>query len=128
MLTGICLGTNDLAKAGQFYDVVLGTIGMRCKYEEPHERGYAGNDGVVSVWIVSPFNEKPATYGNGTQVIFEAADKAAVDAFYAAALANGGTDEGPPGPRSYHPDYYGAYMRDHDGNKLHVAIPVTFPD
>jgi len=55
-------------------------------------------------------------------VAFEAASRAAVDAFHAAALAAGGTHEGPPGIREhYHPDYYGAYVRDLDGNKLCVV-------
>ena len=57
--------------------------------------------------------------GNGVTVAFEAPDRASVDRFHAAGLAQGGTDEGAPGLRPhYHPDYYGAYLRDPDGNKL----------
>ena len=60
--------------------------------------------------------------GNGVTVAFDAPSRAAVDAFHAAALAAGGSDEGPPGIREhYHPNYYGAYVRDPDGNKLCVV-------
>ena len=124
MLSGVCIGTNNIEAAGAFYDEVLKTIGMRCVFAEAHERGYAGADGRISLFVVVPFNEEPATYGNGTQVMFYAPDKAGVDAFHAAALRCGGTDEGPPGPRHYHPDYYGAYARDPDGNKLNVSVSL----
>ena len=70
-------------------------------------------------WVLRPHDKKDATPGNGAMVAFEAATRAAVDAFHAAALAGGGSDEGPPGLRThYHPDYYGAYVRDPEGNKL----------
>lgn len=125
MLSGICIGTNDMKQAGEFYNKVLATIGMNCVFTEKHERGYAGTDGRITVYVVIPFNEEKASYGNGTQFIFSARDKEAVHAFHATALKYGGSDEGAPGPRDYHPDYYGAYVRDPDGNKLHVSIPVT---
>lgn len=124
MLSEVCIGTNNLSEAGKFYDAVLATIGMRCVLSGTHERGYAGADGKISLFVVIPFNDQKATAGNGTQVSFHAADVDAVKAFYATALSQGGTDEGPPGPRSYHPDYYGAYVRDLDGNKLHAAIAL----
>jgi predicted lactoylglutathione lyase len=73
-------------------------------------------------WVVLPNDEKEATPGNGVTVAFDAPTHAAVDAFHAAAIAAGGSDEGPPGPREhYHADYYGAYVRDLDGNKLCVV-------
>ena len=122
MLSGVCVGCNDLGAAGSFYDKVLGTLGMQRVVTGEHELGYAGSDGHVSVWVVTPFNDQPATYGNGTQLMFFAADQEVVKAFYAAALNEGGTDEGLPGPRDYREGYYGAYVRDRDGNKLHVAI------
>ena len=63
--------------------------------------------------------DRNATAGNGSTVAFDAPSRAAVDAFHAAALEGGGTDEGAPGLRLlYHPNYYGAYVRDLDGNKL----------
>jgi len=125
MLSGVCIGTNDISAAGAFYDAVLATIGMRCVFNESHERGYAGPDGRLTVFIVVPYNELPATNGNGTQIMFYATDVEAVKAFYSEAIRCGGVDEGPPGPRDYHPDYYGAYVRDLDGNKLNVSIDLT---
>lgn len=124
MLSGVCIGTNDLDSAGKFYDAVLETIGMRCVLSEPREKGYAGVDGRVTLYLILPFNGERATFGNGTQFMFYAPDTHAVDNFHATALRCGGADEGMPGPRSYHPDYYGAYVRDLDGNKLNVAINI----
>ena len=119
MLSSVCLGSNDLARSGRFYDAVLGTIGMKRLIERAHEFGYGSGD-KASLWVLVPFDGRPATWGNGTQVLFLAPDKAAVQAFHAAALAAGGLDEGAPGPRNYRPGYYGAYCRDPDGNKLHA--------
>ena len=63
----------------------------------------------------------PATVGNGVTIGFVAPNHAAVAAFHAAALANGGVCEGPPGPRAWSPDKHYAYVRDADGNKLCAA-------
>lgn len=122
MLSGVCIGTNDIAAAQAFYDEVLATIGMQCVFSEAYVKGYAGADRKISIYLVVPFNEQSATVGNGTQVIFSASDANAVNEFHAAAIRSGGSNEGLPGPRDYHPDYYGAYVRDLDGNKLHVAV------
>jgi catechol 2,3-dioxygenase-like lactoylglutathione lyase family enzyme len=74
------------------------------------------------LWVTSPFDGMPATTGNGTMVSFLAETRAAVDAFYAAALSHGGIDEGPPGLRPhYGPTFYAAYVRDPDGNKANAV-------
>lgn len=122
MLSGVCIGTNDLDAAGQFYDALLTTIGMSRALTVPRELGYAGADGKITLFVLLPYDRNPATHGNGTQVMFYAANKAEVDAFHAKALALGGSDEGAPGPRDYHPEYYGAYVRDLDGNKLNISV------
>lgn len=125
MLSGICFGTNDLERAIAFYDAVLPTIGFTRTVRGDVEAGYGKEGDVPVFWIVKPFNEEPATYGNGTQVMFRVEDQALVDTFYHEALKHGGVDEGPPGPRSYSEGYYGAYCRDIDGNKIHVQfLPV----
>jgi len=73
-------------------------------------------------FIGTPFDGQEARAGNGVHIAYFAADRATVDAFHAAALANGGSDEGAPGLRPhYHPNYYGAYVRDPDGNKLQAV-------
>ncbi|WJS02485.1 VOC family protein [Roseibium aggregatum] len=124
MLSGVCIGANDLSAAGRFYDEVLATIGMKRFFSDPRELGYAGADGRISLFVLLPFDGRAATSGNGTQVMFYAPDAEAVRAFHAAALRCGGRDEGAPGPRSYHPDYFGAYVRDLDGNKLNVSVSL----
>lgn len=120
MLTAICLGTNNLNQAGNFYQTVLATIDMLRVVEDEIEIGFACPDKPPSFWVLKPYDGKSATFGNGTQVIFKAANKDQVQAFHLAAIALGGKDEGAPGPRDYQKGYYGAYCRDLDGNKLHV--------
>lgn len=128
MLSYVYLGTNDLELATRFYDAVLGPLGMqRCETNDPEwDRVSAGwgiyeDDGVreLALWVGTPFDRQPASTGNGTMVAFMAPSWQAVDEFHAAALAHGGTSEGAPGLRAhYSPDFYAAYVRDLDGNKL----------
>ncbi len=122
MLLYTTVGTNDLERAGRFYDAVLPFIGYRRQKQAPGEIGYAADEDVrCRFWVVEPFNREPATFGNGVTIAFDAPTRASVDAFHAAALAAGGTDEGAPGLRPFHASFYAAFIRDHDGNKL-VAV------
>ena len=121
MLSYVTLGTNDLSRATAFYDAVTGALGYVRSYRGDSEVAYGAPGKFSSLWVVSPFNEAAASAGNGTMVTLIARSRAAVDAFHAAALAQGGTDEGAPGLRSYDPNFYGAYVRDPDGNKLAAA-------
>jgi catechol 2,3-dioxygenase-like lactoylglutathione lyase family enzyme len=131
MFTYICLGTNDLARATRFYDAVLGTLGLsRCDVSaEAGWDDWAGwgtyeQAGAVqlALWVCRPFNGKPATAGNGTMIGLQAKSWQQVQGFHAAALAHGGVSEGAPGIRpQYNPDFYAAYVRDPDGNKLAVV-------
>lgn len=119
MLLYATVGSNDLARAGRFYDSVLSPLGYRRQKEAPGEIGYASDDDVRCRFrIVEPFNREPATFGNGVTIALLAPTRAAVDAFHAAALAGGGMDEGAPGLRPFHATFYAAFVRDHDGNKL----------
>jgi len=119
MLLYVTIGTNDIYRAGRFYDAVLADLGYRRQRDSEEEIGYAANgDSRCRLWIVMPFNRRAASIGNGSMVALEAESRAAVDAFHAAALAHGGTDEGAPGLRSYHASFYAAYVRDPDGNKI----------
>ena len=77
------------------------------------------------IWIEKPFLEYPATWGNGTMVAFPAATRQQVRDFHAAAISAGGTDDGAPGLRPYHPTFYSCYARDPDGNKLSVVCEVA---
>ncbi|MFT7525858.1 MAG: catechol 2,3-dioxygenase-like lactoylglutathione lyase family enzyme [Arenicella sp.] len=120
MVSAICIGTNNLKQSGDFYQAVLATINMVRAVEDELEIGFSCADQPASFWVLKPYDGQPATYGNGTQRIFKAANKDQVHAFYDVVLQLGGNDEGAPGPRDYSEGYYGAYCRDLDGNKLHV--------
>lgn len=122
MFSHVTLGTNDLACATPFYDAVMATLGYRQLFPMQGALAYGPDVAGPKLFIVTPFNQAPASVGNGTHCAFIARDRATVDSFHAAALANGGSDEGAPGPRPhYHPNYYGAYVRDVDGNKLQAV-------
>jgi catechol 2,3-dioxygenase-like lactoylglutathione lyase family enzyme len=125
MYSHITVGTSQMNRAMRFYDAVLAPLGMQRKRTFKIAISYAppGFSGVNEpFWVVRPYDKQAATPGNGVTVAFEAPTRAAVDAFHAAALAAGASDEGPPGIREhYHPNYYGAYVRDPDGNKICVV-------
>lgn len=118
-LNYVTLGSNDVAKARAFFDAVLPVIGgERTEEHLPHAICYTLRDG-GRLWVVSPINEEPATPGNGTMIGLACASPDEVRVAHAAALAASGTDEGAPGPRpQYGPGFYGAYVRDLDGNKI----------
>lgn len=122
MFSHVTVGASNMNRAMRFYDAVLAPLGLKRKSTFKIALSYAPENfsGVnAPFWVLRPHDKKEATPGNGAMVAFEAPTRAAVDAFHAAALAGGGSDEGPPGLRAhYHPDYYGAYVRDPEGNKL----------
>jgi catechol 2,3-dioxygenase-like lactoylglutathione lyase family enzyme len=114
------LGTNDIKVSKRFFDATLGAIGVTTFYEGDDALAYAETGTQrPALWVVTPFNGGAASFGNGAMLCFGAASVEAVNAFYAAALANGGADEGAPGYREqYSPDFYACYVRDPFGNKL----------
>lgn len=128
MLTYMYFGTNDLERAIEFYNATLGALGMRrvVTNDAAWDRVAAGwgmyeDDGKreLAFWIGKPFDGKPATAGNGSMAAFRARSWQEVDDFHAAALAHGGRSDGAPGLRAdYNPDFYAAYVRDPDGNKV----------
>lgn len=127
MYSHVTLGTNDIAKAEIFYDAVMAVLGHPVMFKQQGSAAYGLPTG-EKFFIGPPFDGGAAAPGNGAHVAFITTDRATVDAFHAAALAHGGTDEGAPGPRPhYHANYYGAYVRDPDGNKLQ-AVCHRSPD
>ena len=121
MYSHITLGTNDIARAERFYDAVMTVLDHPVLFKMHGSVAYGLPTG-EKLFIVPPFDGKEARAGNGVHAAFKVDSRAKVDAFFAAALANGGTDEGPPGLRPhYHPNYYGAYVRDPDGNKIQAV-------
>ena len=115
-------GTADVVRAARFYDAALAPLGLVRHKTHKIAVGYAPKDfdGInAPFWLLRPYDRKAPSPGNGPMMAFVAPTRAAVDAFHAAALAAGGSDEGAPGLRThYHANYYGAYVRDPDGNKL----------
>lgn len=121
MIGYVTLGTHDLARAARFYDAIAAEMGVGRMMESPEFIAWGVPGGGAGVGLTKPFDGHPASVGNGVMVALEAKDKAQVDRIYAIALANGGTDEGPPGPRG-DGGFYAGYFRDPDGNKLNAFI------
>ena len=123
MFSHITVGSNDIARAKAFYSAVMAPLGYPRVTEGEDYFAYGETEGgPPCFWVMPPFDEKPAERGNGWHCAFLAPSRAAVDAFHAAALAKGGSDEGAPGLRPQYTDtYYGAYVRDPDGNKLQAV-------
>ena len=117
----LSLGTNDFDRALAFYDRVMPTVGARKVLSFPGAAAYGKQ--FPEFWIQIPLDRAAAGTGNGTHVAFIASSREAVDAFHAAALEAGATDDGPPGLRpQYGPDYYACYVRDLDGHKIEAAV------
>jgi catechol 2,3-dioxygenase-like lactoylglutathione lyase family enzyme len=122
MLSHVNLGVSDFERAFAFYSAVLPILGWKPRFRGD-ERGLAGwqpNEQDRPLLLVGrPFDGNPAHPGNGQMVALNAPSREAVREFHAAALAAGGACEGRPGLRpDYHPHFYGAYVRDTEGNKL----------
>lgn len=121
MFSHVTLGTNDFSKAEPFYDAVMEALGHPVLFRGKGVLAYGTPIG-EKLFVVTPFDRQAAMPGNGVHAAFKVDSRALVDAFYKAAMENGGTDEGPPGLRPhYHPNYYGAYVRDPDGNKIQAV-------
>jgi catechol 2,3-dioxygenase-like lactoylglutathione lyase family enzyme len=125
MLGYATVGSINFAASKAFFDAALGALGMAPAHDygdwvgycDPHQKD---NIQAQTIWLTkTPHNGQAATAGNGSMVGFQAQSTAQVDAFYAAAMANGGSSEGAPGLReAYGPGFYVAYVRDPMGNKF----------
>jgi len=123
MIDHIGVGVSDYAAARRFYDAALATLGIVPMIEVTAEEsggdrhvGY-GRDGKAFFWLSAG-----GARGAGMHVAFTAPDRQTVHAFYEAALAHGGRDNGAPGLRpQYHPDYYGAFVFDPDGTNVEAV-------
>ncbi len=125
MFNHVFVGTNDIEKSRAFYDATMGVLGFE-GHPLPHGTVYPSADG--SFIVAKPANGEAATCMNGFTFGFKAADYATVDAWHAAGLAAGGTDEGAPGFREASPgNMYGAYLRDPDGHKICVFTANVGP-
>jgi predicted lactoylglutathione lyase len=132
MFAFITLGTNDLSLSSKFYDKLLESLGIFKVINQERYIGYAKKDNfdliqqgqseLIEFYLMSPFDKKKATNGNGTMIVFNEKTKEKVNEFHHIALSNGATNEGLPGPR--HDEHYYAYIRDPEGNKI-CAFALT---
>jgi catechol 2,3-dioxygenase-like lactoylglutathione lyase family enzyme len=118
MIGYVCIGTNDMARAARFYDQLTAVLGAKRIWDTQRFVAWGQSPTDSLLVLIKPLDGKSATVGNGTMISLAAESKALVDAVYNKALALGGQDEGPPGVRSE--DFYAAYFRDSEGNKLAV--------
>jgi catechol 2,3-dioxygenase-like lactoylglutathione lyase family enzyme len=125
VISHVYIGITDFGKALIFYSALMHELGLKMKFAEPanHWAGWMAPDRPRPLFVIGrPYNGEPHNSGNGQMVALLAPTRAAVDAAYNTALAHGAVSEGEPGLRPhYHPNFYGAYFRDLDGNKLCVC-------
>ena len=121
MIGYVTLGTNDLPRAAKFYDALAAELGTGRMMEFGEFIAWGTPGGGAGIGLTKPFDSNPATVGNGVMVALQASDKDQVHRLHAIALANGGSDEGAPGPRG-DGGFYAGYFRDPDGNKLAAFI------
>lgn len=115
ILDHIVIAVSDLAASKRFYELALAPLNIAVVLEFPHTLGF-GQQGKPEFWL------RPGGGAETTHVAFSAPDRATVDAFHAAALAAGGSDNGAPGVREiYHPNYYGAFVLDPDGHNIEAV-------
>jgi catechol 2,3-dioxygenase-like lactoylglutathione lyase family enzyme len=121
MLHHISFGVRDLALSGAFYDAALGALGFRRVFEDDEVIGYGVEDDKDLLCLKLRPDATPP--GDGFHMAFSASTRAAVDAFHAAALRVGGSDNGGPGLRpDYGDHYYAAFVVDPDGHRIEAVI------
>ncbi|MDN3653400.1 VOC family protein [Thalassotalea ponticola] len=120
-LCHISLGTNQLQRASKFYDVVLATLDIYRVTE--HEQSVAYGKGYPTFWLQIPYDQGPATVGNGSHIGFMATSKEQVNEFYRVAIDAGAQCNGRPGPRPEYGDaYYGCFVIDLDGHRIEASF------
>lgn len=125
MLSHVYVGINNFEPALAFYGALMAELGTRLRFSDAAKPWAAWQpaEGARPLFVIGkPHDGEPAGCGNGQMIALLAPSRAAVDRAHTAALANGGSCEGAPGLRpQYHANYYGAYFRDPEGNKLSVV-------
>lgn len=125
MFSHIFTSVSDFERAFGFYNALLQSLGNElrfCEREKPWAGWQQAGQGRPLFVICKPFNGESHHAGNGQMVAFAAPTRQHVRTAYDVAIAQGGTPEGEPGLRPhYHPNYFGCYVRDQDGNKIGIA-------
>ena len=120
MVGYVTLGTSDIARAAEYYDALLGTIGAKRLMDMETFILWGTSFEAASLAICKPFDGNSATVGNGVMIGIQVDSQDAVKALHRKALELGGADEGAPGPRG--DGFYAGYFRDLDGNKLNAFL------
>jgi catechol 2,3-dioxygenase-like lactoylglutathione lyase family enzyme len=124
VLDHVSIGVRDLAASRRFYDAALAPLGYRCLTATADQAGY-GRDTAV-FWIGSSPSPVPPDPESGLHFCFTAESRRAVDAFHAASIKAGGTDNGAPGLRPQYSDaYYAAFVHDPDGYRLEAHCGLS---
>lgn len=117
MISYVTLGVSDLAAAKKFYSELLADLGGKILIDMDRISFIGKSMAAPMLAVCIPYNEQPAQAGNGTMVAFAPGSKEGVDALYNKAIELGATCDGAPGERITNV-FYGAYVKDSDGNKL----------
>lgn len=126
MLDHVSITVSDIARVAPFWDAVMQALGVPCVVRSEKQLGYGirnrpDDDGHSYFSIFA--SRGAGLVADNRHWCFRAPSRAAVDAFHAAGLANGGSCDGPPGLRAdYHPGYYAAFLRDPDGNRVEAVV------
>lgn len=131
MFSHIFVGVTDFDRALRFYTPLMQALGQQQRFiDRSHPWAGWQTEGVARpLFLIGKPFENEHLVGNGQMTAFLASSRAQVDTVYQTALAHGGTSEGAPGLRpEYHANYYGAYVRDTEGNKLCVACHEAATD
>ena len=120
MIGYVMIGTNDLDRGARFYDALLAPLGLVPVERAETYAAYAPKAAkdAIEFYVTRPFDQAPATPGNGTMIALSAPTMQALEQFHRLGLQNGGSDEGAPGPRKEGSSICYAYIRDFDGNKI----------
>ena len=116
MIGYVTIGTKDLDRACKFYDGLLAVVGAHQLMGMDRIKFYGTGMDKPMLAVCTPYDGKPHQVGNGNMIAIPGGSREGVDKLYAKAMELGATDEGAPGERM--PVFYGAYVRDPDGNKL----------
>jgi lactoylglutathione lyase len=132
MLSHVYVGINNFEPALTFYSALMEVLGARQRFVDITRPWAAWQpaDAPRPLFVIgAPYDGQPAECGNGQMIALMATSREMVDRAYAVVRAHGGECEGAPGLRpQYHANYYGAYFRDPEGNKLSVVCHDAFPD
>lgn len=124
MFDHVSIGVKDLGRSKTFYDAVLGPLGYGCLSEDASALGYGA--GKVSFWVLASEAPVAADDASGLHFCLAAPTRQGVDAFHAAALEQGGIDNGKPGVRAdYDPNYYAAFVKDPDGYRIEAYCAAS---